>query len=124
MTQINSPFLIKKLRPRRELLEKLGGETGAALNNYLDQIERYLEQSYRRLGGSNDSVSLLEDYIESNSVDIDVTKVLNSHHPEDDHSGMMSLIHERKQDPIDTTFMLMARIAKLEKKISDLEAQI
>lgn len=124
MTQINSPFLIKKLRPRRELQEKLGAETGAALNNYLDQVERYLEQSYRRLGGSNDSVSLLEDDIEANSVDVDVVRALNKPYPEDDHSGMMSLIYAKQQDHIDTTFMLMARIAKLEKKISDLEAQI
>ena len=52
MTQINSPFLLSKLRPISEL--------SRTENNYREQLERILQQMYRRLGGSNDSVQELE----------------------------------------------------------------
>jgi hypothetical protein len=63
MTQVNSPYLIKKVRPREELDTRLNVDTqefqsslGSELNNYLDQIERFLEQIYRRTGGAVDTV--------------------------------------------------------------------
>jgi len=56
MSQVNPPFLIKKLRPREGIVEKLGDDIGGALNNYLDQLERYNEQMYRRTGGTTDQV--------------------------------------------------------------------
>ena len=49
MTQINSPYLLSKIRP--------AGEFSRATNNYLTQLERSLQQIYARVGGSNDAVS-------------------------------------------------------------------
>lgn len=48
MTQVNSPFLLSKLRPIKELSKQE--------NNYHDQIERVLQQLYRRTGGTVDTV--------------------------------------------------------------------
>jgi hypothetical protein len=48
MIQINSPFLLAKLRPIKELSKQE--------NNYHDQIERILQQLYRRAGGAIDVV--------------------------------------------------------------------
>jgi hypothetical protein len=53
MTQVNSPFLVRKLRPR-EAIDKL--PRGDDFNNYLDQLERTLEQLYRRTGGTTDNI--------------------------------------------------------------------
>lgn len=47
MTQINPPFLLKKLRPTQQLTREH--------DNYLAQLERIIEQTYRRVGGSTDS---------------------------------------------------------------------
>ena len=46
MTQINLPFLLPKLRPIAELSK--------TENNYHEQLERILQQMYRRLGGTID----------------------------------------------------------------------
>jgi len=48
MTQINSPFLLPKLRPIRELSPQE--------NNYLAQLERIVQQIYRRVGGGIDII--------------------------------------------------------------------
>ena len=48
-TQVNSPFLLAKLRPVDDMT--------AQENNYHDQIERILQQLYRRSGGAVDVVS-------------------------------------------------------------------
>lgn len=56
MTQINSPFLLSKIRPIRELSKQE--------NNYHDQIERILQQIYRRIGGPVDNI---DDNIEESS---------------------------------------------------------
>lgn len=46
--QINSPFLLSKLRPIAEL--------SRSENNYHEQLERILQQIYRRVGGTTDTV--------------------------------------------------------------------
>lgn len=66
MTQVNSPFLIKKLRPRDAVKAVLGDE----FNTYLDQAERFWEQIYRRSGGSIDSVTSIEQLISANEIEI------------------------------------------------------
>jgi len=66
MSQVNSPFLIKKLRPREAIERSLGREG----NNYLDQLERFLEQIYRRSGGSVDSVDSGMEAASSNEMQI------------------------------------------------------
>lgn len=53
MTQVNPPYVIKKLRPRADIASLRGG---VAFNNYLDQLERTVEQLYRRTGSSDDEV--------------------------------------------------------------------
>ena len=55
-TQINSPFLLPKLRPISELSK--------TENNYHEQLERILQQIYRRIGGPIDSV---DDNLEESS---------------------------------------------------------
>ena len=47
MTQVNSPFLLKKIRPREQFTPEK--------NNYFDQSERIIEQLYRRSGGTTDN---------------------------------------------------------------------
>ena len=49
MSQVNPPYLVKKVRPRKQLTPEM--------NNYLDQLERFNEQMYRRVGGSTDAVA-------------------------------------------------------------------
>jgi hypothetical protein len=46
--QVNSPFLLAKIRPVKELTRQE--------NNYHDQIERILQQLYRRVGGETDII--------------------------------------------------------------------
>ena len=48
MSQINSPFLLPKLRPIKELSPQE--------NNYHEQIERIIQQIYRRVGGPIDDI--------------------------------------------------------------------
>jgi len=48
-TQVNSPFMLAKLRPIKDMT--------ANENNYHEQIERILQQLYRRMGGAVDVVS-------------------------------------------------------------------
>ena len=48
MTQVNSPFLLSKIRPLNENTE--------LQNNYFFQLERMLQQLYQRTGGSVDAV--------------------------------------------------------------------
>ena len=55
-TQVNSPFLLPKLRPVRELSKDE--------NNYHEQLERVLQQIYRRIGGTVDTV---DDNLEESS---------------------------------------------------------
>lgn len=65
MSQVNPPFLLKKLRPREAITKSLkykdesGNlvDAGPEFNNYLDQLERFAEQMYRRVGGSTDAVA-------------------------------------------------------------------
>lgn len=47
-TQVNSPYLLSKIRPRSGV--------NAEIVNYLDELERILQQLYRRTGGVGDSV--------------------------------------------------------------------
>lgn len=49
MTQVNSPFLLPKIRPK--------GGTVADLQNYLSELERILQQLYRRTGAEADDTS-------------------------------------------------------------------
>jgi hypothetical protein len=53
MSQVNPPYLIKKIRPRDQLTKEM--------NNYLDQLERFNEQMYRRTGGTTDAVASEQD---------------------------------------------------------------
>ena len=46
--QVNSPFMLAKLRPAEDM--------SANENNYHAQIERILQQLYRRAGGTVDNV--------------------------------------------------------------------
>lgn len=48
-TQVNSPFMLGKIRPFKENTE--------LQNNYFFQLERILQQLYRRSGGTTDEVS-------------------------------------------------------------------
>ena len=65
MSQVNPPYLLKKLRPREAITKSLkykdesGNlvDAGPEFNNYLDQLERFAEQMYRRVGGSTDAVA-------------------------------------------------------------------
>ena len=52
MTQINTPFILSKIRPRNEF--------SGTQNNYFDQLERIIQQLYRRVGGSIDIVEEIE----------------------------------------------------------------
>lgn len=57
MTQVNSPFLLGKIRPVNELSKQQ--------NNYLLQLERILQQLYRRSGGTSDYVDDTDGLIDS-----------------------------------------------------------
>ena len=46
MTQVNSPFLLPKVRPKTGTVEDL--------QNYLSELERILQQLYRRTGAESD----------------------------------------------------------------------
>ena len=48
MTQVYSPYFLSKIRPTKEL--------SRSQNNYLDQLERIIQQLYQRSGGEVDSV--------------------------------------------------------------------
>ena len=57
MTQVNSPFMLHKIRPIQENTQ--------AQNNYFFQLERMLQQLYRRTGGSIDAVEENEGLVTS-----------------------------------------------------------
>jgi len=102
MSQVNSPFLIKKLRPREAIERSLGREG----NNYLDQLERFLEQIYRRSGGSVDSVDSGMEAASSNEIQIAVLRAT------------------KKDDANDDDHVLLAQIAAIDSRLRVLEANI
>lgn len=57
MTQVNSPFLLSKIRPIAEYSE--------VQNNYFFQLERILQQIYTRTGGPVDNISENEGLVTS-----------------------------------------------------------
>lgn len=65
-TQVNSPFLLSKLRPVGDMTKQE--------NNYHDQIERILQQLYRRSGGTVDTT---DDNLEESSANENQIAFLN-----------------------------------------------
>ena len=78
MTQVNPPYLVRKLRPISQLTPEM--------NNYLSQLERIIEQLYLRSGGTSETavsdgspddllgrIALVEELIEDNPFTIDST---------------------------------------------------
>ena len=124
MTQINSPYFLSKIRPM--------GELSRPLNNYLSQLESILQQTYRRVGAENDSISpSIDDNISNNtaiyhlnsqlqSLRNEINDLQSNHAPKDPAiSKILSRI-----DDIESSIPNTQPLDDILRRITDIEAQL
>lgn len=123
MTQVYSPYFLSKIRPIRELSK--------SQNNYLDQLERIIQQLYQRSGAETDAIAPAADDNIANATAISqvsaqikqLRKDIQDLQSETNNDALVKKLL-RRIDDVENSLPIIPPIQHILKRLDDIEAQL